>query len=112
MLFGTSTLTVFLFMLTVVPQVERITQGAAVEMYQSFRGKEVVLNTGYFKSYGYLFYSDADSIGHSSPSLERPHFTVSQIRSETQMEADSVFMLIRESGGYQLYYRQLYYWHP
>lgn len=112
MLFGTSTLTVFLFMLTVVPQVERITQGAAVEMYQSFRGKEVVLNTGYFKSYGYLFYSDADSIGHSSPSLERPHFTVSQIRSEAQMEADSVFMLIRESGGYQLYYRQLYYWHP
>jgi len=111
-LFAGTTVATFLFLLTMVPQVERVTQGGAIEMYQSFRDSEVVLQTGYFKSYGYLFYSDADSIGHRTPTLERPHFTVAKVNRAARMESDSVFTPIRENGGYQLYYRQLYYWKP
>lgn len=111
-IFAGTAASTFLFLLTMVPQVERVTQGGAIEIYQSFRESDVVMETGYFKSYGYLFYSNADSIGHRTPNLERPHFTVAKVNSAARMESDSVFLPIRENGGYQLYYRQLYYWKP
>lgn len=42
----------------IVPKVEKYTQGAAIEFYEYFKGKDVYLETAGFKSYAYLFYSD------------------------------------------------------
>lgn len=57
-LFSLSLLTVNIVLLVVVPRIELYTQGAAIEFFQSLRGKDVHVETIGYKSYAHLFYSE------------------------------------------------------
>ncbi len=46
----------FLFGAIVVPKIERYTQGAAIDFYESKRGQDVYIHPLGFKSYAHLFY--------------------------------------------------------
>jgi hypothetical protein len=46
----------FLFGAIVVPKIERYTQGAAIDFYESKRGQDVYVHVLGFKSYAHLFY--------------------------------------------------------
>ncbi|MFN3488509.1 MAG: ArnT family glycosyltransferase [Emticicia sp.] len=46
----------FLFGAIVVPKIERYTQGAAIDFYESKRGQDVYIHVLGFKSYAHLFY--------------------------------------------------------
>ena len=46
----------FLFGVIVVPKIERYTQGAAIDFYESKRGQDVYIHVLGFKSYAHLFY--------------------------------------------------------
>ena len=46
----------FLFGAIIVPKIERYTQGAAIDFYESKRGQEVYIHVLGFKSYAHLFY--------------------------------------------------------
>lgn len=57
-LFICSTLFTFLTMTLVVPQVEKYTQAAAIEFFESKRGEDCYILTYRYKSYAHYFYSD------------------------------------------------------
>jgi hypothetical protein len=46
----------FLFGAIIVPKIERYTQGAAIDFYESKRGQDVYMHVLGFKSYAHLFY--------------------------------------------------------
>lgn len=46
----------FLFGAMIVPKIERYTQGAAIDFYESKRGQDVYIHVLGFKSYAHLFY--------------------------------------------------------
>jgi hypothetical protein len=50
--------TVNTVLLIVVPKIESYVQGAAIEFFQSLKGKEVYVETIGYKSYAHLFYSE------------------------------------------------------
>ncbi|WP_229239250.1 hypothetical protein [Emticicia agri] len=45
-----------MFGATVVPKIERYTQGAAIDFYESKQGQDVYVSVIGFKSYAHLFY--------------------------------------------------------
>ena len=49
-------LCLFMFGALVVPKIERYTQGAAIDFYESKRGQDVYIHVLGFKSYAHLFY--------------------------------------------------------
>jgi 4-amino-4-deoxy-L-arabinose transferase-like glycosyltransferase len=49
-------ITLFVFGATVVPKIERYSQGAAIDFYESKRGQDVYVDVIGFKSYAHLFY--------------------------------------------------------
>ena len=51
-----SALCLLLFGANVVPKIERYTQGAAIDFYESKRGQDVYIQVLGFKSYAHLFY--------------------------------------------------------
>jgi 4-amino-4-deoxy-L-arabinose transferase-like glycosyltransferase len=58
LLFGLSLFACFSISALIVPKVELYSQGAAIEFYETWKGKDVYLETAGFKSYAYLFYSE------------------------------------------------------
>jgi 4-amino-4-deoxy-L-arabinose transferase-like glycosyltransferase len=58
LLFGLSLFAAFSVSALIVPKVELYSQGAAIDFYQSLKGKDVYLETSGFKSYAYLFYAE------------------------------------------------------
>ncbi len=57
-LFVISLVVVNLTALIIAPKIEQYSQGAAIEFYQSLRGKDCYVETYGYKSYANLFYSD------------------------------------------------------
>jgi 4-amino-4-deoxy-L-arabinose transferase-like glycosyltransferase len=49
-------ITLFVFGAMIVPKIERYTQGAAIDFYESKRGQDVYVHALGFKSYAHLFY--------------------------------------------------------
>lgn len=58
LLFGSVALFILTFLPLVAPKIERYTQGAAIDVYTSLRGKDVYVKPLTMKSYAHLFYTD------------------------------------------------------
>lgn len=56
-IFGSTAITVFLFLPQTAPKIERYTQAAPIEFYKSLQGKEAYVTALGFKSYAPFFYS-------------------------------------------------------
>lgn len=56
-LFGSTAITVFVFLPVIAPKIEQYTQAAPIEFFESLQGKECYVETLGYKSYAHLFYS-------------------------------------------------------
>jgi len=65
-LFATSLVSIWMITLLIVPKIEPISQGPAIEFYESLKGKNCYVETIGFKSYAYMFYTDRQ-LAHNSP---------------------------------------------
>lgn len=72
-----------------VPKVEAYSQGAAVDYFQSFEGKDVYLHTLGYKSYAILFYSQKQK----SENPAYYHSTISEVGSSPILEANEQWLL-------------------
>lgn len=69
-LFGATILFTFFTMVLIVPRIERYSQLAAIDFYESLQGKDVYVNTLGFKSYAHLFYFKKPNQGPKSNDKE------------------------------------------
>jgi len=68
-LFITSLVSIWLITLLIVPKIEPISQGPAIEFYESLKGKDCYVETIGFKSYAYMFYTDRQPQHNSAAML-------------------------------------------
>jgi len=109
-----------------VPKIEAYSQGAAVEYYKSFSGKDVYLEPLGFKSYGVLFY--ADKVPNTNPEyikaqqakvptiairewllhgkVDKPCYFISKITDLKDLSAEPNLEVIGSKNGYVFYKRK------
>lgn len=94
LLFVTTMLATWFASLLIVPQAEQYTQRAAIDFYESLKGKDCYIETIGFKSYAYLYYTDKQiPENHESLKLrwllrgeiDKPTYFVSKISREKDL---------------------------
>ncbi|AFK02561.1 glycosyl transferase family 39 [Emticicia oligotrophica DSM 17448] len=102
----------FLFGAMVVPKIERYTQGAAIDFYESKRGQEVYVHVLGFKSYAHLFYfqkpvSDVSAkLGEKyedwllNGKVDKPVFFVTKFDRYDEYRNHPNLELIKEQNGF------------
>jgi len=106
----------FLVGATIVPKIERYTQGAAIDFYESKRGQDVYISVIGFKSYAHLFYfqkqpdSEPASTEKMTPiefeewllngKIDKPAFFVTRIDRYEVYKNHPNLELIEEKNGF------------
>lgn len=102
----------FLFGAIVVPKIERYTQGAAIDFYESKRGQDVYVHVLGFKSYAHLFYFQKPNNKFSNQSSEdyenwllngqvdKPVFFVTKIDRFDDYRNQPNLEVIKEENGF------------
>lgn len=119
-LFGSVMLFISLFLPLVAPRIEPYTQGAALDFYESMRGKDVYVKPLTMKSYAHLFYTDkpqhlssiAKGIGVDdwepwllNGPVDRPTYFVSKVNDAEQWRSHPNLRVIQEEGGFVVFER-------
>lgn len=106
-LFGGTAITIFLITWLFVPRIERYSQGAAIEFYESLQGKNVYVDVLGFKSYAHIFYSrkTVDQSDHVTTDwllhgdIDRPAFFVCKnIHSDRFLDIPGLEEISRKNG--------------
>lgn len=98
----------------IVPNIEKFTQGAAIEFYKKNNTKDAYIDTYGFKSYAHLFYSKTKQ--HENPSyknldwlltsdVDKPTYIVTKI-NRTELDNNPNFQLIKNDGVFKFYERK------
>lgn len=119
-LFGSVIVFLSLFLPLVLPRIEPYTQGAALNFYESLRGKDVYVKPLTMKSYAHLFYSDKpkhlSSAMQNMPAdawepwlldgeIDRPAYFVAKINDAGPWRAHPHLRVMREEGGFVFFER-------
>lgn len=119
-LFGSVALCISVFLPAVAPKIERHTQGAMIDFYQSLRGKDVYVKPLTMKSYAHLFYTDKprhlSAAARSMPpdawepwllegAIDRPAYFVAKVNDAERWRAHPALRVVREEGGYVFFER-------
>lgn len=119
-LFGSVMLFISLFLPLVAPRIEPYTQGAALDFYESIRGKEVYVKPLTMKSYAHLFYTGrpqhlsgvAKGIGADdwepwllSGPVDRPTYFVAKVNDAEKWRSHPDLRVIKEEGGFVVFER-------
>lgn len=114
-LFYSTAICLFVYLLAVVPKIERYSQGPAINFYQSLQGKNVYVWPIGFKSYAQYFYAkkpatpvygETDEDFLLRGKITRPAYFVVKI---TNIKFDSTCngcTLIKQEGGFNFYRRE------
>lgn len=120
-LFAGTLLFVELFLPVVAPRIEPYTQGAALDFYQSLRGRDVYVKPLSMRSYAHLFYTDkpfhlsaaAQGIDRDRwepwllrSRLDRPAFFVVRIQDADRWQRLPQLQEVRREGGYVILERR------
>ena len=117
-------LCLFFFGAIVVPKIERYTQGAAIDFYESKRGQNVYVQVLGFKSYAHLFYFQKPSSGISTSEISRqkesnyekwllngkidkPVFFVTKIDRLDEYRNHPNLEIIKEENGFVFFKRKV-----
>jgi Mn2+/Fe2+ NRAMP family transporter len=95
-LFLATAITLFLYGAFVVPKIERYTQGAAIDFYESKQGQNVAVEVLGFKSYAHLFYFKKPV----SQAAVTDTFYVTKIDRYDDYRGDSTLKFIEEKNGF------------
>ncbi|WP_435357252.1 ArnT family glycosyltransferase [Emticicia sp. SJ17W-69] len=105
-------LCLFFFGAIVVPKIERYTQGAAIDFYESKRGQDVYIQVLGFKSYAHLFYFQKPPNGVSAQKerdyenwllngkVDKPVFFVTKIDRIDEYRNHPNLEVIKEENGF------------
>ncbi len=113
-LFYATALCLFIYLLAVVPKIERYSQGPAIDFYESIRGKDVYVWPIGFKSYAQYFYArkpaspvygEEDEKFLLEGNITRPAFFVVKINNNKFDSACKECRLIKQEGGFKFYRR-------
>lgn len=119
-LFGSVMLFVALFLPLVAPRIEPFTQGAALDFYESLKGKDVYVKPLTMKSYAHLFYTDkpyhlsgaAEGIAVDAwepwlleGAIDRPAYFVARVTDADPWRKHPNLRVVREEGGIVIFER-------
>ena len=119
-LFGSVMLFVALFLPLVAPRIEPYTQGAALDFYESLKGKDVYVKPLTMKSYAHLFYTDkpyhlsgaANSVAVDAwepylleGAIDKPAYFVARITDADPWRTHPNLRVLREEGGFVIFER-------
>ncbi len=119
-LFGSVMLFVALFLPLVAPRIEPYTQGAALDFYESLKGKDVYVKPLTMKSYAHLFYTDkpyhlsgaANGIAVDAwepwlleGAISKRAYFVARITDADPWRTHPNLRVLREEGGFVIFER-------
>lgn len=117
LVYGLATLIVLtIYLKMVVPKIEKYSQGAIIEFYQSIQGEDVYVMPVSFKTYAHYFYfrqpkysgipSGADRQEWMTRSnVDKPVYIIVKVTEQYVKDLPDV-KLIRQAGGYLIYRRE------
>ena len=114
-LFYSTAICLFIYLLAVVPKIERYSQGPAIDFYKTLQGKNVYVWPIGFKSYAQYFYAkktaspvygEADEKFLLKGNNDRPAFFVVKITNTNFDTTCNVCTLIKHEGGFNFYERK------
>ena len=114
-LFYSTAVCLFVYLLAVVPKIERYSQGPAIDFYQSLQGKNVYVWPVGFKSYAQYFYAkkpeapvygEADEDFLLKGKITRPAYFVVKITNTNFDSTCNGCKLIKQEGGFNFYKRE------
>ena len=113
-LFYSTALCLFIYLLAVVPKIERYSQGPAIDFYESLAGKDVYVWPIGFKSYAQYFYGkkpalpvygEADENFLLQGNIDRPAYFVAKVTNSGFDSSCNKCILIKQEGGFKFYRR-------
>jgi 4-amino-4-deoxy-L-arabinose transferase-like glycosyltransferase len=114
-LFYSTAICLFIYLLTVVPKVEKYSQGPAINFYESLSGKDVYIWPVGFRSYAQYFYAkkpvlpvygEADEEFLLKGDISKPAFFVVKITNTGFDSTCHGCLLIKQEGGFKFYKRE------
>ncbi len=115
LLFFSTMLATWFASLLIVPKAEQYTQRAAIDFYESLKGKDCYIETLDFKSYAYLFYSDKQKPENSislklkwllKGEIDKPAYFVSKnIKEKEILETNPQLEVLYRKNGFVFYKR-------
>ncbi|HEX7456903.1 MAG TPA: glycosyltransferase family 39 protein [Ginsengibacter sp.] len=114
-LFYSTAVCLFVYLVAVVPKIERYSQGPAVDFYKSLEGKNVYVWPIGFKSYAQYFYAkkpatpvygEADENFLLKGNITRPAYFVVKITNTNFDSTCNGCSLIKQEGGFRFYKRE------
>ncbi|MEO8414123.1 MAG: glycosyltransferase family 39 protein [Ginsengibacter sp.] len=114
-LFYSTAICLFIYLLAVVPKIERYSQGPAINFYESLQGKDVYVWPIGFKSYAQYFYAkkpaspvygEADEDFLLKGKIARPAYFVVKITNASFDTTCNGCTLIKQEGGFKFYKRE------
>ena len=114
-LFYSTAVCLFIYLLAVVPKIERYSQGPAIDFYKTLQGKNVYVWPIGFKSYAQYFYAkktaspvygEADEKILLKGNIDRPAFFVVKITNTNFDTTCNGCTLIKREGGFNFYERK------
>jgi 4-amino-4-deoxy-L-arabinose transferase-like glycosyltransferase len=113
-LFYSTAICLFIYLLAVVPKIEKYSQGPAIDFYQTLQGKDVYVWPIGFKSYAQYFYAkkpaspvygEADEEFLLKGNITKPAFFVVKITNTGFDSTCNGCSLIKQEGGFKFYKR-------
>jgi len=114
-LFYSTAVCLFVYLLAVVPKIERYSQGPAIDFYETLQGKSVYVWPIGFKSYAQYFYAkkpatpvygEADEIFLLKGNITKPAYFVVKITNTGFDTTCNNCKLIKQEGGFKFYKRE------
>ncbi|KAA9037273.1 glycosyltransferase family 39 protein [Ginsengibacter hankyongi] len=114
-LFYSTAICLFVYLLAVVPKIERYSQGPAIDFYTSLQGKNVYVWPIGFKSYAQYFYAkktatpvygEKDEDFLLKGNITRPAYFVVKITNTKFDSTCNGCTLIKQEGGFNFYIRE------
>ena len=114
LLFYSTAVSLFFYLVAVVPKIEAYSQGPVIEFYKSIAGKDVYVTPVAFKSYAHYYYfqkpgptrfNEEDSLMKGN--IDKPAYFVVKINNEKFDTACKDCRLLYVKGGYKFYQRDV-----
>jgi 4-amino-4-deoxy-L-arabinose transferase-like glycosyltransferase len=113
-LFYSTAVCLFIYLLAVVPKIEKYSQGPAIEFYKTLQGKDVYVWPIGFKSYAQYFYAkkpaspvygEKDEKFLLQGNIQKPAYFVVKITNTGFDSTCNNCTLIKQDGGFKFYER-------
>ncbi len=114
-LFYSTAFCLFIYLLAVVPKIEKYSQGPAIDFYKTLQGKDVYIWPIGFKSYAQYFYAkkpaspvygEADEPFLLKGDITKPAYFVVKVTNTGFDSTCNKCTLIKQEGGFKFYKRE------